>query len=75
MQPWTVMGYYPPSHESEAFLEHLPHYLLFMCVVMIMAACGWGIADVLEARPSRQYLGIAIGSFVGLLVGSFLFLG
>ena len=74
MHPWSVMGYYPSTHSEETFTEHLGHFLLFMSVVFVCAACGWAIADVLDLRPSFQYLGLLLGSALGIVLGACIFL-
>jgi|WetSurMetagenome_2_1015567.scaffolds.fasta_scaffold00274_2 hypothetical protein len=78
IQPWSIMGYYPPvaaSHAEETFFEHFPHFLMFMCVIFVTTACGWAIADVFELRSSNKYLILAASSLMGIALASRIFLG
>jgi hypothetical protein len=80
MQPWAVMGYvYQPGLGSypsqESFFGHMPHFVIWLCVVFIGGACGGGIANVMDASPSRQMGGVAAGLVVGMVIASMLFVG
>jgi len=79
MQPWSIMGYYPSppgaEHPTTGFFGHVPHFLLWLCVVFVMGACGGAIANACDARPTRQYLGVLAGSATGIVVASLIFLG
>jgi hypothetical protein len=67
------MGYYPGPGDS--FFGHVPHFLLWLCVVFLSAACGGGIANAADLRPSRQWGCVLLGSMGGMVVASLLFLG
>jgi len=64
------MSYRPPP--SDAFFGHVPHFIMWLCLVFVLALCGGAIANVLELSPSRQYWGILAGGLAGIIMGSIL---
>jgi hypothetical protein len=55
---------------DNAFFGHAPHFLLWLLVAGIVAACGFMIADVCELEDTSKGIFIATCIIIGLMLAT-----
>ncbi len=60
----------PQGAANDAFLAHVPHFLLWILIVLMITGVGTACANVLNLRPPKQYLAAVFSGLIGMAVAS-----
>jgi hypothetical protein len=55
---------------NDAFLGHVPHFLLWLAISFVVTGCGAMVADALELRQTHMSLSVAASSVVGMMIAT-----